>query len=99
MQNTNSLLKLSVITPDDGPVNAECDSVHVTVRDDAKGHGGGEYGIRPGHTKALLSLDKGMLRAFRGEEMILSLICDAGFARIENNSVTVVVGHTEKRKN
>lgn len=68
-----------------------CDSVHLTVCDNTSGKGGGSYGIRAGHTKALLSLDKGNIEAFLGGEKVMAAKCGCGFATVENNTVTAVV--------
>lgn len=91
MQNQSSdNLLLLIVTPDSDPVRLECDSIRLPLSDDPKGKGGGAYGIRRGHENALLSLEQGKVTAFRKGEPIGQYTCREGFARIENNTVTVV---------
>lgn len=84
-------LTLNIISPKGvyGPVN--CDSVQLTVCDDLNGKGGGSYGIRSGHIESLLTLDKGLIKAFLDGKNILTAKCDCGFATVKNNAVTAVV--------
>ncbi|MBQ7094907.1 MAG: hypothetical protein IJN80_00430 [Clostridia bacterium] len=84
-------LSLKVITPQGVLGPFECDSVHLTISDDLSGKGGGSYGIRPGHTKALLSLQEGPLDADLEEQCVFFAKAGSGFASIEQNIVTVVV--------
>lgn len=79
--------------PDSPVITAECDSVRLTLADDENGRGGGSYGVRYGHAKAVLLLGKGALSAYSGGELVMSAECSDGFARVEDNIVTVV---TEK---
>ena len=92
-----SKLTLTIVTPKGtrGPVS--CDSIHLKICDDMNGKGGGSYGIKAGHTKSLLSLEKGVIEAFLMGEKILTGECDVGFATVNQNVVTVVVeGFFEK---
>ena len=89
-------LTVIVMTPDSEPVKFGCDSLHLTVRDGRNGRGGGSYGIRRGHAKAVLSLGRGLLEAFDGGECTRRITCSAGFARIENDRVTVTVERAEE---
>lgn len=86
-----SELTLNIVSPKGvfGPVY--CDSVQLTVCDDLKGKGGGSYGIRSGHIESLLTLDKGIIKAFLEGKNILTAKCDCGFATVKNNTVTAVV--------
>lgn len=89
-------LTLKIVTPAGvvGPI--ECDSVHLTLSEDLKGNKGGAYGIRAGHTKALLSLGEGPLEALLAEKTLLKGAHLAGFATIDQNEVKVVVEGFEK---
>lgn len=91
MQSQNNDLKLLIVTPDEPAIRIECDSVRLTLSDDEKGRGGGSCGIRAGHTKTVLSLDEGPVTAYRHGEPVLRRTCTAGFARVEDNTVIVVV--------
>ena len=85
-----SKLILNIVTPNGirGPIR--CDSVRLTICDDLSGRGGGSYGIRAGHADSLLSLDKGVIKAFLSEQNVLTGESDVGFATVERNAVTVV---------
>ena len=74
-----------------GPVS--CDSVHLNLPDDTLGKGGGSMGIRPGHIKSLISLERGEVKAYLEGKEIFSCQTDVGFATVEDDVVTVV---TEK---
>ena len=86
-----SELTLNIVFPKGvyGPVH--CDSVQLTVSDDLNGKGAGSYGIRSGHIESLLTLDKGLLKAFLDGKNILTAKCDCGFATVKNNTVTAIV--------
>lgn len=68
----------------------ECDSVRLCVRDGEKGRGGGSAGIRPGHIKSLISLDKGQVEGFRGGERVISVTVSGGFAAVGDDLVTII---------
>lgn len=91
MPNRDRILKLTVITTDREPISVECDSIHLTVKDNEKGHGGGCYGIRYGHENAVIALGKGPLEAFEDGKSILKLDCSEGFARVEREKITAVI--------
>ena len=91
-----SALILNIITPEAAPSPVACDSVHLTVCDDGQGKGGGSYGIRPGHTKALFALDAGPISAFRGGTRVLSGRTGGGFATVDGDAVTAVVENFEE---
>ena len=86
-----SRLILKLVTPEAALEPVPCDSVHLTVCDDAKGKGGGSYGIRPGHTKTLFALDAGPIRAFLDGTCIFSGRTGGGFATVDGDAVTAVV--------
>ena len=83
-------LTLKIATPNGAHDPILCDSIRLTVCDDLSGRGGGSYGIRPGHAKALLSLDQGSIKAFLSDRCVLTGHSGTGFATVEQNTVTVV---------
>ena len=91
-----SALTLSIVTPAGSKSGVQCSSVHLTLADNSDGKGGGSFGIRKGHIKSLLALEKGSLKAYDGENLILKAHCGAGFASIDNDAVTVVVEEFEE---
>ncbi len=86
-----SELTLKIVTPKGTQAPVSCDSIHLTVRDNSGGKGGGSYGIRPGHAKALLSLEKGEIEALNAGKVVLKGQCGHGFATVNQNLVTVAV--------
>ena len=84
-------LTLIIVTPAGAMQPVGCDSVHLTVCDDLQGKGGGSYGIRAGHTKTLLALEKGGLSAFAGGKNVLDGESGSGFATVDKDVVTAVV--------
>ncbi len=84
-------LSLKVITPEKEYIYENCESVSFCVNDNQKGNGGGSYGIRKGHAKTIFSLDKGKLYASKNGEVEVNAIVSSGFAKVENNVVTVIV--------
>ncbi|MBE6802360.1 MAG: hypothetical protein E7530_05715 [Ruminococcaceae bacterium] len=90
MTMSESLL-LKVITPEKEYIYDNCDSVSFCVSDNQKGNGGGRYGIRKGHAKAVFSLDNGKLSASKNSEGVVEMITSSGFAKVEDNTVTVIV--------
>ena len=83
-------LILKIATPNGAHDPILCDSIRLTICDDLDGRGGGSYGIRPGHAKALLSLDQGSIKAFLSDRCVLTGHSGTGFATVEQNTVTVV---------
>lgn len=86
-----SELGLRIVSPTGTYGPFECDSVQVNVCDNLSGKCGGGYGIRQGHTKAILSLDNGKILAKKGGETVFCAVCGKGFATVENNLVLAVV--------
>lgn len=83
-------LILNIVTPNGAHDPVPCDSIRLTICDDLSGKGGGSYGIRAGHAKSLLSLDKGVVKAFLSGQNVLTGESDIGFATVEQDTVTVV---------
>ena len=88
-------LSLKVITPEKEYIYDDCDSVNFCVADNLKGKDGGSYGIRKGHAKAIFSLGNGKLVALKNGEAIVTANAAAGFARVDNNVITVIVDEFE----
>ncbi len=84
-------LTLKIVTPKGSQASVSCDSIHLTISDNAKGRGGGSYGIRRGHAKALLSLEKGEIKAFLSGKTVLAGEGGCGFAAVDQDEVTVTV--------
>lgn len=95
MMNTvkqmSKLLKLRIVTPVKEYNYENCESVRLCVSDGENGKGGGSYGIRKGHAKALLCLSEGEIYASCNGEKILEAVTSSGFATVENNMVSVIV--------
>ncbi len=84
-------LSLKVITPKKEYLYEMCDSVKFCVSDNEKGKGGGNYGIRKGHAKAIFSLDDGKMKASLNGKTTVEGVTSTGFATVEENIVTVIV--------
>lgn len=84
---------LKIVTPESLVGPFECDSVHFIITDDKTGNGGGEYGVRSGHIRSVISVDKGNVTAYLDGKQVFETKVDGGFATVENNIVTIV---TEK---
>lgn len=83
-------LTLNVIMPTAKADTVICDSVRLEVCDGANGKGGGSYGIRKGHVKAVIALQKGKIQAFLKGERVFVAEAQDGFAEVDNNTVTIV---------
>ncbi len=86
-------LTLKIVTAHGGLDPVACQSVHLPLCDGANGHGGGSYGIRHGHVKALFALAHGRVEALAEGKAVLTGQCGGGFASVEDNTVTVVTEH------
>lgn len=86
-----STLSLEIITPNGHAYKADCTSVQFNVCDDLNGKHGGSYGVRPGHAKTVFALEKGVVKAYDGEQLTLKGECGNGFATVENNCVKLIV--------
>lgn len=91
-------LSLSVVTPDKIPLTFTCDSIHLTLKEEKAGENGGKYGIRYGHARAVLSLEKGTLEVFLQGKRLFFAACDGGFALVDGDRVTLVTEHCEEIK-
>jgi len=83
-------LTLRLMTPTGTAAEVRCDSVQLTLRDDARGRGGGLTGILRGHAPAVMALGKGPARASLAGERVFSAAVDGGFASVRNDVITVI---------
>ncbi len=88
-------LTVKIVTARGSQDPVRCNSVHLTLCDDAKGLGGGSYGVRPGHAKALFALADGPVQALSAGKTVLAGRCCGGFAAVEQNTVTIVTERFE----
>lgn len=84
------MLELKIVSLNGSIDPVKCDSVNFILCDDDMGKGGGSIGIRTGHVKSLLSIDKGEVVAYLDGKKIFSCFTEGGFATVENDTVTVV---------
>ena len=86
------VLTLRICTPDGVTDTLECDSVCFSIPDGVNGTGGGRIGIRPGHIASLIAVAPGRLEAFLGGALQLGRETGSGFASVEGNIVTLLLG-------
>lgn len=84
-------LMFHIVTPKKSYGPYLCDSVRLTICDDANDQGGGSCGIRKGHAKSLMTLDAGSVMGLHAGETVVEGQCGLGFATVDGNSVTAVV--------
>lgn len=82
-------LSLLLVSPSRSEGPLACDSVRLRTVDGQDGSGGGSYGVRQGHTPAVLALAEGRIEAFQDGRRILVRHTAGGFATVEDNLVTV----------
>lgn len=87
---------LSIVTPKGAKGPYQCDSVHLSVADDDKGKGGGNYGIRKGHASAMLSLEDGTISGYVSQEIVIEGKSGRGFATVEKNQIVAIVESFEE---
>lgn len=92
-------LTLRIVTPQGVALEIACDSVSLPLADDQSGEGGGSIGVRRGHAKAALALSQGSVSAHAGGKALASTAIEAGFASIENDTVTVITSSAQLRNN
>ena len=83
-------ITLRLLTPAGVTAEVACDSVQLTLRDDAEGKKGGLVGIRPDHTSAVMALGKGPILATLEGKPVFRGSAAGGFASVERNVVTVI---------
>jgi len=95
-EKTSAPMTLSVLTPQGEDSKTLCDSVQLTLSDDAQGRGGGLIGIRRGHRRAVMALGSGVVRASLGGETVFLARTQGGFASVRDNVVAVIADSVEK---
>ena len=83
-------LTLRLLTPVGYSAETVCDSVRLTLKDNAEGRGGGSVGILYGHAPAVMALGNGPVTAKEDGEVVLSAVLESGFASVRDNVVTVI---------
>lgn len=87
----NKLISVEVVTPNGGRECVfECESLHMTAKDNEKGKGGGSFGVRYGHANALAALENGEITAFIDGKEVKRLTCGGGYAKISRDNVTII---------
>jgi len=81
-------LKLKVIAPDKVVWDAEVEEILLPSQS-------GSLGILTNHAPLLTGLNIGVIQV-RTKSETLNLAIDKGFAEVENNLVTILVGHAER---
>ena len=84
------LLTLCIPGPDGKEQRIICDSVRLCAVDGEKGRGGGGFGIRPGHAKAIAALDRHTLRAMLDGAVVYEAEIPGGIASVCGDVVTVL---------
>lgn len=92
-KNDPKFIDFTLLTPNTEPVGAQCDSLHLPLKDDLNGQGGGDYNIRRGHAPAILAIGEGSIRVFLDGTPVLEINCSGGFAKVRPNRVTVIAEH------
>lgn len=98
MADKASLMTLRLLTPAGVSAEAACDSVQLTLRDGADGHGGGRMGIQRDHAPAVLALGPGTVRASRAGAVVFLAEVGGGFASVKENVITVITDSAEVRE-
>ncbi len=75
----------------------ECDSIRVPVSDSVNGDFSGYYGIRKGHTRAIISLKNGDVTVSKDGKTIFTAEISDGFAMVENNVVSITVDSIKEK--
>ena len=90
MEETTAPMTLRLLTPTGISAEVGCDSIRLTLRDDAEGRGGGAVGILRDHAPAVMALGKGAIRASLAGEVVFRAKADDGFASVRDNVITVI---------
>lgn len=75
----------------------ECDSIRVPVSDSVNGDFSGYYGIRKGHTRAIISLKNGDVAVSKDGKTVFTAEISDGFAMVENNVVSITVDSIKEK--
>ncbi|MBE6575956.1 MAG: hypothetical protein E7654_06785 [Ruminococcaceae bacterium] len=88
MQEKTFILVLT--SPGMAETAVRCDAVSFSVPNGTDGKNGGSVGIRPGHTHAMMALDRGKVVARLEGQCVLSGTTSGGFAMVEGQRVTIL---------
>jgi len=81
MQNT---LKLSIVTPNGAIFDGEVKSVIMPGSD-------GEFGVMPGHSSLVTTLDVGVIEIINADASIDAIAINWGHAKVNETSVDILV--------
>lgn len=92
MNNNSEKGELKLMLTDSGgrEVSVGCDSVRLVAMDGTDGRGGGSIGIRQGHIKSVIALEKGDVIAYRSGEIVFSENICGGVAVVDSDTVTIL---------
>lgn len=90
MADNNSVLTVSIVTPD-GKVYEREDARLVIVRTKS-----GQLGIMPNHVPVIASLEVDEVKVKSGEE-VDEIAVNGGFVEFSNNNLTVIADSAEKQ--
>ena len=83
-------LTLCIVTPDGTATEPSCTSLRLPVLDDKSGHGGGSYGIHPGHLPAVFALSESTATAYTGTAVTATAQIQGGIARVTHDTVVIL---------
>ena len=84
-------LTLVILTPAGEKARLACACVTLYARDNLRGENGGSMGILKGHMPAVIALEPGSTVKARVSEGAFSAYkVSGGFAKVENDEVTVI---------
>lgn len=78
------VIKLRVVTPQGLLLETKCDSLVMPAAD------GGLIGVRYGHTKAIIALSNGKIKATLGGRIIAETSVPGGYARIDKDEAVII---------
>lgn len=97
MSDTAKLVTLTIVTPEGVAAQVECSSVQLTLDDGQNQKGGGGYGVRYGHTHAVLLLAEGRTSARKDGGELITFKTGKGFATVKENEVVAVVDRAKTK--
>ena len=84
-------LTLTIVTPDGGNTVIHCSSVRLPAAEGVKKNSGGSFGIRKGHTDALIAIAEGTVTALLDGKTVFTGMVSAGFAKVSGgNTISVL---------
>ena len=83
-------LTLKVIDIEGKEIVAHCDSLHLSCKESPNNKNGGNMGIRKGHIKSAIALEKAPIKAYLKGELVMETSPLSGVALVENDFVLVL---------